>query len=78
MDFYISDAILKTIDPSNDFTGYTKGWAFTEFHTAISIALGYLAFVIVGKKVMESGVPAMDPYPIKSFTTFHRSFSVRT
>jgi len=80
MDLYIStmdkigDAILSAIDPENDFTGYTKGWAFTEFHTAISIALGYLAFVIIGRKVMEAGVPALDPYPIKFFYNVSQIF----
>lgn len=73
MDAYISimdkvgDAIIAAIDPETKFTGYTKGWLFTEFHTAISIAFAYLAFVIIGSSIMKAGVPAMDPYPIKFF-----------
>jgi elongation of very long chain fatty acids protein 4 len=73
MDMYISamdkigDAIISAIDPDSSFTGYTKGWMFTEFHTAITIAFVYLAFVIVGSAIMKAGVPAMDPYPIKFF-----------
>mmetsp|Transcript_13070 Transcript_13070/g.19574 ORF Transcript_13070/g.19574 Transcript_13070/m.19574 type:complete len:274 (-) Transcript_13070:114-935(-) len=71
MDAYFSamDAlgskILTFFDPQNEFTGYTQGWAFTDFSTAITIAFAYVTFVAVGSKVMKSGVPAMDPYPIK-------------
>lgn len=71
MDAYIKtmdslgEKLLSIFDPSGDFTGHTKDWAFTGFSTAISIALGYIAFVVVGSAIMKSGVPAMDPYPIK-------------
>jgi elongation of very long chain fatty acids protein 4 len=61
----IGDAILKYVDPTKDFTGYTEGWAFTDFRTAITIAFAYLAFVLIGSHIMKMGVPAMDPYPIK-------------
>jgi hypothetical protein len=72
MDMYIKlmdsigDGIIDAIDPEKNFTGYTKGWLFTDFHTAISIALGYLAFVFFGSKVMKNLNP-IDPYPIKFF-----------
>jgi len=71
MDAYIStmdavgESILAWADPDSTFTGFTKGWAFTEFSTAISIAFLYLIFVVVGSTIMKAGVPAMDPYPIK-------------
>jgi len=70
MDAYIStlntlgDSILTAADPGGDFSGYTKGWAFTDFPTAFNIAFAYLAFVFIGSKVMP-GLPALDPYPIK-------------
>lgn len=71
MDAYFSamdalgDKIIHFADPAREFTGHTKGWAFTDFSTAITIAFAYLAFVIIGSKIMKAGVPAMDPYPIK-------------
>lgn len=71
MDAYISamdavgESILAWADPDSKFIGHTKGWAFTEFSTAISIAFLYLIFVAVGSTVMKAGVPAIDPYPIK-------------
>jgi len=80
MDAYIStmdkigNAILQFSDPENKFTGFTKGWAFTEFHTAISIALAYVAFVFVGSTIMKAGVPAIDPYPIKFFYNVSQIF----
>jgi len=70
----VGDAIIKWIDPESDFTGYTKGWEFTEFRTAISIAFAYLAFVIIGSTIMKAGVPAMDPYPIKFFYNVSQIF----
>lgn len=80
MDTYIStmdkigDIILDFADPENTFTGLTKGWAFTEFHTAISIALGYLAFVFIGSMIMKAGVAPIDPYPIKFFYNVSQIF----
>jgi len=45
---------------------FTQGWAFTDFTTAATIIISYVAFVFIGTKVMKTGgVPAMDPYPIK-------------
>lgn len=61
----IGDAIIAWADPENKYGGYTEGWPLTEFRTAGTIALAYLAFVVVGSAVMSSGVPAIDPYPIK-------------
>jgi len=61
----IGDAIVAWADPTLKTSGFTKGWAFTDFGTAITIALVYLTFVIVGSTIMKAGVPAMDPYPIK-------------
>jgi len=61
----LGETIVAWIDPENKFTGFTKGWAFTEFRTAITIAIVYILFVVVGSTVMKMGVPAMDPYPIK-------------
>jgi elongation of very long chain fatty acids protein 4 len=61
----IGESILSWADPEGAYRGYTEGWPLTEFSTAISIAIAYLAFVFVGSAVMKSGVPAMDPYPLK-------------
>lgn len=61
----IGEAIIEYVDVDTQFTGFTKGWAFTEFRIAITIAIAYLLFVIIGSTVMKMGVPAMDPYPIK-------------
>lgn len=61
----LGEKIIQFVDPVGEFTGYTKGWAFTEFSTAISIALTYVGFVVVGSTIMKLGVPAIDPYPIK-------------
>eukprot|EP00560_Eucampia_antarctica_P000700 CAMPEP_0197839908 /NCGR_PEP_ID=MMETSP1437-20131217/44929_1 /TAXON_ID=49252 ORGANISM="Eucampia antarctica, Strain CCMP1452" /NCGR_SAMPLE_ID=MMETSP1437 /ASSEMBLY_ACC=CAM_ASM_001096 /LENGTH=279 /DNA_ID=CAMNT_0043449369 /DNA_START=105 /DNA_END=944 /DNA_ORIENTATION=- len=60
----IGDAILDWVDPEKVNLGYTEGWWLTDFRTAASIALGYLAFVLVGSLLMKV-LPAMDPYPIK-------------
>lgn len=71
MDAYIStmdsvgEAILTWADPENKYRGYTEGWLLTEFHTAITIAFAYVAFVLIGSAIMKSGVAPMDPYPIK-------------
>lgn len=61
----IGEAILVWADPNKDYRGYTEGWLFTDFRTAISIAIAYVAFVVIGSNIMKLGVPAMDPYPIK-------------
>uniref|UniRef100_A0A7S4JGP6 Elongation of fatty acids protein n=2 Tax=Odontella aurita TaxID=265563 RepID=A0A7S4JGP6_9STRA len=63
----IGESILNWADPDNQFRGYTEGWFLTDFRTAGSIALAYVAFVVIGSAVMKSGVAAMDPYPIKFF-----------
>lgn len=61
----LGDALIKAADPEGNFSGFTKGWAFTDFRTAMTIAIIYLLFVGIGSTVMKMGVPAMDPYPIK-------------
>eukprot|EP00521_Asterionellopsis_glacialis_P000388 CAMPEP_0195246082 /NCGR_PEP_ID=MMETSP0706-20130129/200_1 /TAXON_ID=33640 /ORGANISM="Asterionellopsis glacialis, Strain CCMP134" /LENGTH=273 /DNA_ID=CAMNT_0040297409 /DNA_START=51 /DNA_END=873 /DNA_ORIENTATION=- len=61
----IGESILSWADPENEFRGHTEGWMFTDFRTAFSIALAYLAFVLIGSTIMKAGVPAMDPYPLK-------------
>jgi len=71
MDAYLStmdaigEAILTWVDTDSQFTGHTKGWAFTDFRTAITIAIIYLLFVSLGSTAMKMGLPTMDPYPIK-------------
>jgi len=71
MDTYVSkmndlgESILNLVDPENVWRGHTEGWIFTDFATAGSIAIAYVAFVIIGSSVMKAGVPAMDPYPLK-------------
>jgi GNS1/SUR4 family len=45
-----------------------QGWPLTDFSTALCIAGGYLAFVLVGSALFKlNAVPAIDPYPIKFF-----------
>lgn len=66
--------IIELVDPETEFTGYTKDWAFTDFRTAITIALIYVLFVLVGSTMMKLGVPAMDPYPIKFFYNVSQIF----
>jgi elongation of very long chain fatty acids protein 4 len=61
----IGDKILQFFDPDDNFAGSTKGWPFTSFSAAISIAVGYLLFVFIGSFIMKAGVPAIDPYPLK-------------
>mmetsp|Transcript_5389 Transcript_5389/g.7631 ORF Transcript_5389/g.7631 Transcript_5389/m.7631 type:complete len:274 (+) Transcript_5389:44-865(+) len=61
----IGESILSWADPKNEYRGHTEGWLFTDFSTAFSIALAYLAFVFIGSSVMKAGVPAIDPYPLK-------------
>jgi len=60
----IGDAILNWVDPEKATLGYTEGWWLTDFRSAATIALAYLAFVFVGSFVMKFLSP-MDPYPIK-------------
>lgn len=60
------EAILDWADPETKYRGYTEGWFLTDFPTAFSIAVAYLAFVTIGSAVMKFGnVPAIDPYPLK-------------
>jgi len=72
MDSYIAtlnnygDQIIAWADPGTKFGGFTQGWPLTDFATAITIAIAYLAFVLLGSLVMKgANVPAFDPYPIK-------------
>uniref|UniRef100_A0A7S2UR25 Elongation of fatty acids protein n=1 Tax=Attheya septentrionalis TaxID=420275 RepID=A0A7S2UR25_9STRA len=71
MDTYVStmdavgESILSWADPDSKFRGYTDGWFLTDFTSAITIAIVYVVFVVVGSAIMKAGVPAMDPYPIK-------------
>jgi elongation of very long chain fatty acids protein 4 len=61
----IGDAILSWADPESKFRGYTEDWPLASFSTAGSIAIAYVTFVVIGSAVMKSGVPAIDPYPLK-------------
>jgi len=61
----IGESIIAWSDPDNRYRGYTEGWPLMNFSTAASIAIAYIAFVVVGSAVMKSGVPAIDPYPLK-------------
>jgi len=61
----VGEYILELADPENKFRGATEGWPLTDFTFAISVVGCYLTFVAVGSVVMKSGVPAMDPYPLK-------------
>uniref|UniRef100_A0A7R9ZHM8 Elongation of fatty acids protein n=1 Tax=Pseudictyota dubia TaxID=2749911 RepID=A0A7R9ZHM8_9STRA len=61
----IGESILSWADPEGKFRGHTEGWFLTDFSSAGTVALAYVAFVVIGSAVMKSGVAAMDPYPIK-------------
>ena len=62
----IGESILSWADPDKEFRGYTEGWFLTDFTSAVTVATVYVAFVIIGSAVMKySGLPAMDPYPLK-------------
>jgi elongation of very long chain fatty acids protein 4 len=60
----VGDAILKMADPTGEYSGYTEGWLFTSFPFAITVAIAYVSFVVIGSTVM-SGCEAKDPYPLK-------------
>ncbi len=47
------------------FCNFIQGWWLCDFRSAMTVALIYVAFVLIGSTVMKSGVPAIDPYPIK-------------
>lgn len=62
----IGDSILEWADSEKQFRGYTEGWFLTDFTSAATVASVYVGFVIIGSAVMKySGLPAMDPYPLK-------------
>mmetsp|Transcript_24723 Transcript_24723/g.68342 ORF Transcript_24723/g.68342 Transcript_24723/m.68342 type:complete len:274 (-) Transcript_24723:244-1065(-) len=61
----LGDSICKWSDPEGKFGGATEDWPLTDFPTAFNIALAYFAFVVIGSAIMNMGVPAIDPYPIK-------------
>eukprot|EP00559_Dactyliosolen_fragilissimus_P001156 CAMPEP_0184864188 /NCGR_PEP_ID=MMETSP0580-20130426/14080_1 /TAXON_ID=1118495 /ORGANISM="Dactyliosolen fragilissimus" /LENGTH=199 /DNA_ID=CAMNT_0027362873 /DNA_START=35 /DNA_END=631 /DNA_ORIENTATION=+ len=69
----IGDAIITWIDPEGKFGGYTKGFPLTDFTSAGSIALGYVAFVLIGSLIMQA-LPPIDPYPIKFFYNVSQIF----
>ncbi|KAF0684350.1 Aste57867_23663 [Aphanomyces stellatus] len=53
--------ILDWADPSGQYKQNPMAeWPMADFSSAAAIALGYLAFVIVGTLVMKSGVPAFN------------------
>ncbi|CAK4083896.1 unnamed protein product [Aphanomyces euteiches] len=53
--------ILDWADPSGQYKlNPMADWPLADFSSAAAIALGYLAFVIVGTLVMKSGVPAIN------------------
>ena len=60
----IGQAIIDWSDPSGNFRGDRDGWFLCDFRSAGTIALAYVAFVLIGSKVMLF-LPAIDPYPIK-------------
>lgn len=60
----IGDAIINWNDPDGRFRGDREGWWLCDFRSAGTIALVYIAFVVVGSQVMNF-LPAIDPYPIK-------------
>jgi len=60
----IGDAIINWTDPDGSFRGKRDDWWLCDFRSAGTIAIAYLAFVLIGKQVMPN-LPAMDPYPIK-------------
>jgi elongation of very long chain fatty acids protein 4 len=61
----IGDAIIDWSDPDGTFRADREGWWLCDFRSAITVALAYVAFVVIGSTIMKAGVPAIDPYPIK-------------
>eukprot|EP00984_Skeletonema_dohrnii_P017355 scaffold7881_cov67-Skeletonema_dohrnii-CCMP3373.AAC.1 len=61
----IGAAIINWSDPSGTWQADREGWWLCDFRSAITVAIIYVTFVLVGSTVMKSGVPAIDPYPIK-------------
>jgi len=60
------DSIVAWSDPDNKFGGYTDGWAWTDFSSAVYVVVAYLTFVLVGSQVFKSkAVAPIDPYMIK-------------
>jgi len=66
--------ILSYLDIDDQFSGHTKGWPLTEFRTAITIALAYVLFVVLGSAIMKMGVPALELYGIKFAYNFSQIF----
>ena len=60
----IGDAIIDWHDPGGNFRGNREGWCLSDFPSAITVVLAYLAFVLVGTRFMEDK-PAMNTYPFK-------------
>ncbi|KAL7530223.1 hypothetical protein ACHAXR_003369 [Thalassiosira sp. AJA248-18] len=60
----IGDAIINWSDPDGNFRGARDDWWLCDFRSAMTIALAYVAFVLIGSKIMENLSP-IDPYPIK-------------
>eukprot|EP00804_Cyclotella_cryptica_P004960 CCRYP_014085-RA/>CCRYP_014085-RA protein AED:0.23 eAED:0.23 QI:183/1/1/1/1/1/2/1058/272 len=60
----IGEAIIEWSDPGGKFRADREGWWLCDFRSAMTIALIYVAFVLLGSTIMKF-LPAMDPYPIK-------------
>jgi len=60
----VGDAIIDWADADKTFR-HGQDWWLCDFRSAITIALAYVAFVLVGSTIMKSGMAPIDPYPIK-------------
>ena len=60
----LGEAIIEWSDPENLFRANRDDWWLCDFRSAGTIALAYVAFVVIGKQVMQFLSP-IDPYPIK-------------
>ena len=60
----LGEAIIEWSDPESAFRANRDDWWLCDFRSAGTIALTYVAFVVVGKQVMQFLSP-IDPYPIK-------------
>mmetsp|Transcript_14056 Transcript_14056/g.28037 ORF Transcript_14056/g.28037 Transcript_14056/m.28037 type:complete len:274 (+) Transcript_14056:179-1000(+) len=62
----IGDSIVAWSDPDTLYQGATDGWPWTEFSSAVYVAVAYVLFVVIGSQVMSSpSVKPVDPYMLK-------------
>lgn len=61
----LGQEIIQWARPEGWPVGPTSTWPLTNFETAFGIAIGYLAFVVIGSLVMQVLPPIPGLYPLK-------------